>query len=107
MVCWPCLLKLEGDDELIYLAAEPDFITECRELIVTDGDYVIDCTGLSFLIKSSLIGIDPALVKSERLFSREEVTDLIRAHEFSKAQLCLTKIYFLTIADAIKSLAVV
>tara|TARA_R110001592_G_scaffold281911_4_gene549533 strand:+ start:2384 stop:2707 length:324 start_codon:yes stop_codon:yes gene_type:complete len=107
MVCWPCLLKLQGDDELIYLAAEPDFITECRDLIVTDEDYVIDCTGLSFLIKPSLIGIDPVLVNAKQLFSREQVTVLIRAHEFSKAQLCLTKIYFLTVADAIKSLATV
>lgn len=105
MVCWPCLLKLEGDDELIYLAAEPDFITECQELIFTDGDYVIDSTGLSFLIKPSLIGIK--LENTERLFSREEVTNLIRAHEFSKAQLCLTKIYFFTVADAVKSLATI
>jgi len=107
MVCWPCLLKLEGDNELIYLASESDFISECRELIITDDDYVIDCTGLSYLIEPSLIAIELVLVKTERLFSREEVTDLIRAHEFSKAQLCLTKIYFLTVADAIKSLAVV
>ena len=102
MVTWPCILKLDGDDELIYLGSEPDFILECRELILTDDDHVIDSTGLSYLIE--LRAEKPILAKTERRLVVNEVTDLIRANEFKKAELCLTKIHFLTVSDAIKSL---
>ena len=102
MITWPCMLKLDGDDELIYLGSERDLNLECRDLILTDEDYVIDCTGLSYLIELRKDKL--ALVKTEQIFTVEEVTHLIRANEFKKAELCLTKIHFLTVSDAIKSL---
>ncbi|MFT7008691.1 MAG: hypothetical protein ACJAXJ_003233 [Colwellia sp.] len=103
MIFWPCILKLDGDDELIYLSSEHDFFSECRELIFSDDDYVIDSAGLSYLIKS--ISGKLVLAKTERKLVVDEVTHLIRANEFTKAELCLTKIHFLTISDAIKSLS--
>ncbi|MBB1273712.1 DUF4144 domain-containing protein [Psychromonas sp. SR45-3] len=102
MVCWPCLLTLEGDDELIYLADESEFINECQELIVSDDDAVVDSNGMTYLIKA--VESDLQLVKTERVFSTQEVTQLIRDHEFSKANVCLTKIEFINIPSAIQSL---
>jgi len=99
MIFWPCVLKLYGDDELIYLGSERDFISECRELILSDDDYVIDSAGFSYLISEKL-----ELIKTGRILVVDEVTHLIRANEFKKAELCLTKIHFLTVSDAIKSL---
>ena len=102
MIFWPCILKLDGDDELIYLSSEGDFISQCRELILTDDDYVIDSAGLSYLIES--ISEKLVLVKTGQAVAVDEVTHLIRANKFIKAELCLTKIHFLTVSDAIKSL---
>ena len=102
MVSWPCLLKLEGDDELIYLNTKQDLITECTELIFSDDDYVIDSSGVSYIIKLSLGKL--TLANNQSLFNLEQVTDLIRSHEFNKAEVCLTKIYFETILQAIQSL---
>jgi acyl carrier protein len=102
MISWPCILKLNGDDELIYLGCEQDFFSECRELIFSDDDYIIDSVGLIYLIES--ISEKLALAITERQLVVDEVTHLIRANEFIKAELCLTKIHFLTISDAIKSL---
>ena len=99
MIFWPCVLKLYGDDELIYLGSERDFISECEELILSDDDYVIDSAGFSYLISEKL-----ELIKTGRILVVDEVTHLIRANEFKKAELCLTKIHFLTVSDAIKSL---
>ena len=99
MVSWPCLLTLEGDDELIYLAENADFIIECNDLIFTDDDYIIDSTGQCYLIEPNL-----NLHKSEQRLSTNQVTDLIRSHEFSKAQVCLTKIYFMDVEEAVKSM---
>jgi hypothetical protein len=104
MISWPCILKLEGDDELIYLDSELDFIAECQELLLSDGDNVIDSVGYSYLIES--ISGNLRLIKTEQIVLVEEVVNLIRAHEFTKATLCLTKINFLMVSDAIKSLSV-
>ncbi|MEJ6123578.1 DUF4144 domain-containing protein [Vibrio sp. 2-Bac 85] len=106
MICWPCLLKLEGEHELIYLAYESEFIAECEELIVSDYDYVVDSNGLSYLLKFSNKSNNSCvqLVDAERQLSKQEVTLLIREHEFSKANVCLTKIEFLTISCAVHSL---
>lgn len=106
MICWPCLLKLEGEHELIYLADESEFIAECEELIVSDDDYVVDSNGLSYLLKFSNKSNNSCvqLVDAERQLSKQEVTLLIREHEFSKANVCLTKIEFLTISCAVHSL---
>ncbi|XQW86327.1 DUF4144 family protein [Thalassotalea piscium] len=103
MITWPCMLKLDGDDELIYLDSLCDFNLECGELIVNDDDYVIDSVGQCYLIKP----LDGALelIKTNRILSVDEVTHLIRAHEFKKVSVCLTKIHFLAISDAIKSLS--
>jgi len=99
MISWPCILKLSGDDELIYLGSEQELISECRELIFSDDDHVIDSAGASYLISEKI-----TLIKTNRIITVGEVTQLIRANEFKKAELCLTKIYFLTISDAINSL---
>lgn len=98
MVCWPCVLKLDGDDELIFLASSVDFNVECSELILSDDDYLIASDGTSYFITLSL-----ALIKTTRTLLLDEVIDLIRAHEFSKASLCLTKIYFPSISEAVNS----
>ena len=103
MISWPCMLKLDGDDELIYLDSERDFMSECRELILCDDDLVIDSVGYHYLIES--ISGELALIKTERILVAHEVSNLIRAHEFKKHTLCLTKIHFLTVSDAIKSLS--
>ncbi len=102
MISWPCTLKLDGDDELIYLGSEQDFISECEELLLCDNDYVIDSVGNNYIIEQTSGKLE--LIKTERILLVNEVSSLIRAHEFKKATLCLTKIHFLTVSDAIKSL---
>ena len=47
-VCWPCLLKLDGDDELIYLRSHAELDSECEALIWGPDDYVIDSNGNTF-----------------------------------------------------------
>ena len=103
MISWPCMLKLDGDDELIYLDSELDFMSECRELLLCEDDHVIDSVGYCYLIES--ISGELALIKTERILVAHDVSNLIRAHEFKKHTLCLTKIHFLTVSDAINSLS--
>jgi len=102
MVFWPCLLKLNGDDELIFLQTQQELILECNELIFSDDDYVIDSDGNSYIIKIRAGKL--TLENKQTKFYLEQVTNLIRAHEFNKAEVCLTKIYFESIFQAIQSL---
>lgn len=102
MIAWPCILKLESDDELIHLSSEHCFIEECKELILSDDDYLVDMRGCTYLIDNATKTL--ALINKNQNVTVEDMTQLIRAHEFNKAELCLTKIYFSTIADAIESM---
>jgi hypothetical protein len=97
------MLKLDGDDELIYLDSLQNLNSECSELIFSDDDYIIDSLGHCYLIE--VISGKLELTKEDKTLSTHEATDLIRAHEFNKASVCLTKIYFLTVSEAIGSLA--
>lgn len=102
MISWPCMLKLDGDDELIYLDSLQNFNLECRDLIFSDDDYIIDSSGYCYLIET--ISGELGLTKEGGKLSTDEATNLIRAHEFNKASVCLTKIHFLTVSEAIRSL---
>ncbi len=103
MIRWPSLVKLDGDDELIYVASENDFQAECSDMILGEDDYLIDSEGDSYALQSSSNQL--SLAKRPEQYSVESVTKLIRNHEFQKAEVCLMKIHFLTIEEAIQSLA--
>ncbi len=103
MIRWPSLVKLDGDDELIYVASENDFQAECSDMILGEDDYLIDSEGDSYALQSSANQL--SLAKRPEQYSVESVTKLIRNHEFQKAEVCLMKINFLTIEEAILSLA--
>ncbi|WP_299691742.1 DUF4144 domain-containing protein [uncultured Vibrio sp.] len=103
MIRWPSLIKLNGDDELIYVASEQEFQAECSEIILGEDDHLIDSEGRCYSLQSSSNQL--VLSKREQLYSVENITQLIRNHEFKKAQTCLIKIHFLSIEQAIQSLA--
>ncbi|MDN3678870.1 DUF4144 family protein [Vibrio tapetis subsp. quintayensis] len=103
MILWPCIFKLEGDSELLYFASELELTNELNALIWDQSDRLIDSDGQGYVIRAADNGymFEP---ESTQL-SLESVTALIREHEFSKAEMCLTKIQFPSIQEAIMSLA--
>ena len=103
MISWPCILKLDGDNELMFFQNEQVFISECQDLILDDNDYIVDSTGACYLIDSSTN--KPVLADTRQKLNVQDVTVLIQEHEFSKAEMCIIKIHFPTIAEAINSLA--
>ncbi|WP_417869390.1 DUF4144 family protein [Vibrio furnissii] len=103
MVNWPALLKLDGDDELLYLASEIQFHHECDDMILGAADHVIDCQGQRYRIHRATNTL--TLVADHTWYSAAEVSQLIQAHEFAAAQVCVTKIYFPTVEQAVKAMA--
>ena len=103
MIQWPCVLKLDGDAELIFVATEKELEDELDALIWDDSDYLIDSKGQRYLI-TQLSG-KTLFERVDGQLSLQVVTELIQEHEFSKAEVCLTKIQFLSVKEAILSLA--
>lgn len=103
MITWPAFIKLEGDHELFYIASLEQLQSESHDLIVGEQDCIIDAKGHAY----SLLPYTTTelLERQQGVYSLEDVTQLIRAHEFHKVQVCLTKIHFVTIEEAIESLA--
>ncbi|EKF9441449.1 DUF4144 domain-containing protein [Vibrio cholerae] len=102
MVNWPCILKLDGNDELVYVGSEADLNFECVELLVSPSDRVIDSEGFVYSIVSD--GSAVHLIENSTQISAEEASRLIQRHEFCLAEVCLTKIQFETVAEAFNCL---
>lgn len=97
-------MKLEGDDELLYLSSKNQLMRDCRSMILSENDIVIDSYGHSFLLyqtSDNKINLD----RQNYCYTLTEITQLIRAHEFSKSEVCLSKIHFSSTIEAIRSLA--
>ncbi|MFV0448313.1 MAG: DUF4144 family protein [Vibrio sp.] len=100
MVEWPALLKLEGDDELFYFGSEQECVHEVKEFILSNGDHLIDSQGHAFVIEEDEQN-RIRFVASRKIYTLDEITQLIQKHEFNAAQVCITKIVFLSIEDAV------
>lgn len=105
MVKWPCIFKLTGEDELMFFPSESVLIEELAPMMFSDEDILVDSNGTIFnVVIEQDKNVSYTLLGNT--LSIEEVTKLIQAHEFSKAETCLTKIHFRSIADAIAALSI-
>ncbi|MDE1233311.1 DUF4144 family protein [Vibrio aestuarianus] len=104
MISWPCIFKLDGDSELMYLGSEALLKTELDDLIWDYSDRLIDSEGCCYVVKAE--GDNYVFEPEGVQLSLFAVTQLIQEHEFSKAEVCLTKIQFSSIEEAIRALSV-
>ncbi|MGI3040035.1 DUF4144 family protein [Vibrio diabolicus] len=103
MISWPCIFKLDGDSELMYLGSEARLKTELDDLIWDSSDRLIDSKGYCYVVKAEG---DSYVFEPENVqLSLFSVSQLIQEHEFSKAEVCLTKIQFSSIEEAIRALS--
>lgn len=103
MILWPCIFKLEGDSELIYFGSERQLSSELNDLIWDESDRLIDSHGHCYIITAK--GDEYVFEAEDKQLSLARVTQLVQEHEFAKAEMCLTKIQFSSILEAIKSLS--
>ncbi|WP_371343737.1 DUF4144 family protein [Vibrio sp. ArtGut-C1] len=84
MVTWPCVFKLEGDSELVYLESESHLVSEFEGLIWDVSDCLIDSDGHCFLVREEDDGY--AFEPKGGQLTLPEVVKLVQEHEFSKAE---------------------
>ena len=98
-VQWPAVVKLHGEDELVFIANQSGFELnpQLRAMQFQHQDVLIDSVGCVFNISSSnLLSLRPA----DSRLSLDDVIALIRLHLASKDICCVSKFYAHTIADA-------
>lgn len=102
MIHWPCILKLAGDDELIFIKNHDAFIADCGDMILQNEDRLIDSQGITFSIENttSSLTLRPTDVKIDAA----QASTLIQEHEFANAQVCIIKMHFTSVAQAIKAI---
>lgn len=101
---WPAIIKLAGEDELIYLPDEASLLNHphLQNLRFQRGDYLYDSTGREFVV-DELKPKDPR--PSGRHLSLEEIIQLLRLHAAQDGSCCVAKLNARSIADAIALLA--
>ncbi|WP_435273779.1 DUF4144 family protein [Psychrobium sp. nBUS_13] len=97
-VNWPALLKIEGDEHLIYCRDELTLRVETASLIlpISKNDFIVDSQGQQFYFKN-----DGKLWLSDTKYSLTELTQLIRAHLSALNHCCVTKLRFNNFQQAI------
>ncbi|SON52228.1 DUF4144 family protein [Vibrio tapetis] len=103
MIQWPCIFKLDGDSELMFLSSESMLVSELEALIWSSADRLIDSGGQSYIIGQT--NESYTFEPKDFALPLKAITQLIQEHEFSKAEMCLTKIQFTSVQEAIQSLA--
>lgn len=100
MINWPALLKLAGDDELVYLPDRVAWATDAdlQALVFNPDDQLIDVQGRLFALAPQ--GNSTTLQVTENQLTLAEVTDLVRAHESSLGSCCVAKMSFGSLAEA-------
>jgi hypothetical protein len=98
MIHYPAIIKLEAQDELIYLASASDFLQQYQQQYgyFTAEDLLIDARGHSYQLQSyqpQQPGQPPtAPTPLTKHWSLTELQALVQAHFFSLAQSCVVKI---------------
>ncbi len=103
MIKWPCIFKLDGDPELMFIDSEPVLTRELESLIWSDSDRLIDSDGHNYMVVQH--NKHYVFKQGDEVVSLAEITHLIQEHEFAKAEVCLTKIQFVSVEQAIQSLS--
>ena len=101
-VNWPALLKIEGDEHLLYCSDLETLTSEIASLIlpISKDDFIVDSQGQQFHFKN-----DGELSLSDTVYSLTEFTQLIRAHLSALNHCCVTKLRFNNFQQAIAAVA--
>ena len=84
MIQWPCIFKLDGDDELLYLASEASLIAEFESLIWSDDDYLIDSQGQGYKVREVQAGAYLSMSLAVTRFLSHKLPILFKHTSFQK-----------------------
>jgi hypothetical protein len=106
MINWPAVINYEGDDELVYIGSEEEWLRDAESHMYNhkDSDRLIDSSGNVF----SLDHVDDDIRRHPAEGNRialEDFIKLVRIHASNSHRCCIEKINFRSIAEGISLVA--
>ncbi|WP_371187862.1 DUF4144 family protein [Thalassotalea maritima] len=105
MIAWPAVVKHDGEDELIYIVSEQDWLNDEEMLlyVFSDRDVLIDSHGHVF----SLPAVQQNMASTEVLGTAtlENMIELAQLHAAVNQQCCVGKIGAGNIAEVMQIIA--
>lgn len=95
---WPAIIKLDGDDELIYVADANAFLTDnfLQQTHFCKQDRLIDCSGKVYHLDNN-----STLTPTNDLLNLEEVEELLKLHLSNQGTCCVSKFHANSIREAL------
>ncbi len=106
MINWPAVIHYDGDDELIYIDSEVEWIRDADSHLYNhkDGDRLIDSNGYIFKLDHLQGEIRNPSTAGNRI-ALEDFIRLVRIHASNSHRCCIEKINFRSIAEGISLIA--
>lgn len=103
---WPAVIKFDGDDELIYVSSDKQWLNDAESYLYNHkgNDQLIDSSGHIF----SLEHINDDIINPQGTGDRITLQDfikLVRIHASNAHRCCIEKINFRNIAEGIHLVA--
>lgn len=102
-VHWPAIIKLDGDDELIYVADAGQLIddSELQQTYFREQDKLVDSSGSAYRIsKDSTLTLTP----TNEWMRLAEIEELLQLHLSNHGTCCVTKFHANSIREALMSI---
>ena len=106
MICWPAVIKFEGDDELVYIGSGDEWTRDAESHLYNHNgnDYLIDSSGHIYNLDKEHDGtINPEDSGNE--ITLQDFIKLVRIHASNSHRCCIEKINFRNIAEGISLIA--
>ena len=102
MINWPAVIKYNGDDELIYIGSNEEWMRDADSHLYNHSrdDYLIDSSGHIF----NLEHVNDDILNPQGTGSQISLQDfirLVRIHASNSHRCCIEKISFRNIAEGI------
>ena len=103
MINWPAVIVYDGDDELVYVGSEKEWIRDAESHLYNhnNGDRLIDSNGDIFSLDHVKGDIRNPPATGDRI-ALDDFIRLVRIHASSSHRCCIEKINFRNIADGIR-----
>lgn len=106
MINWPAIIKYDGDDELIYVGSDQEWMRDAESHLYNhkDADHLIDSSGDIFRL-DHVQGDIRNLPATGKQIALQDFIKLVRIHASSSHRCCIEKIHFRNIAEGISLIA--
>jgi hypothetical protein len=106
MINWPAVIHYDGDDELVYIDSEEEWLRDAESHLYkhNDADRLIDSSGNVFSFGHAQHDVRSPSATGSRI-ALEDFIRLVRIHASSSHKCCIEKINFRNMTEGVSLVA--